>query len=110
MGALQEEGVAPKTSRNIFSQVEICEIRENKCCREPPAVRYTITRRRSRTHGIKHKSVDIFYRVNCRFLQTLTHCNAPHDARYESRKNDARIHTRSVEGNGAVDGVVHRAG
>ena len=40
MGALREEGVEPKISRNIFSR--LAEIRENKCPRKNPAVRYII--------------------------------------------------------------------
>ena len=42
MGALREEGVAPKISRNIFSGLaEIREIRENKCPRKNLAIRYS---------------------------------------------------------------------
>ena len=44
MGALREEGVAPKISRNIFSRLaEIREILENKCQRKNPAIRYVVT-------------------------------------------------------------------
>ena len=42
VGALREEGVAPKISRNIillFSR--LAEIRENKCLRKNPAI-YTV--------------------------------------------------------------------
>ena len=40
VGALREEGVAPKIWRNIFSRLaEIREIRENKCPRKNPAIR-----------------------------------------------------------------------
>ena len=41
VGALREEDVAPKISRNIFSRLgEIREICENKCPRKNPAIRY----------------------------------------------------------------------
>ena len=40
VGALREEGVAPKISRNMFSRLaEIREIRENKCPLKNPAIR-----------------------------------------------------------------------
>ena len=41
VGALREEGVAPKISRKIFSRLtEIREIRKNKCPRKNPPIRY----------------------------------------------------------------------
>ena len=47
VGALREEGMAPKISRKIFSR--LAEIRENKCPRTPP-----------RLYGIQNINMDMY--------------------------------------------------